>query len=241
MIQHKINANKANAFDVYAGCSGFIYALFIAEKAIATDSCRTALVIGAERLSSITNWQDRTTCVLLGDGAGAVILAKGDGDDGILSSHLGSDGSYWELLYSENGSPSPAFPKILGDFEGKPYYLTMDGNKLFKKAVTYLSDIAFEALKHNGLTSSDVKMVVPHQANIRIIEALSEKISVPMEKVYTNIHKYGNTSSASIPIALDEANRDGLLNPGDIVLLVTFGAGLTWGASVVRWSMGVKP
>lgn len=237
LVQNKINADNANAFDVSAGCSGFLYALSIAENAIATGSCKKALVIGAERLSSVANWQDRSTCVLLGDGAGVVVLTAANGDDGVLSSHLGSDGRCWELLYSEDGTPDP--PKILEAFEGKPYYLTMEGNKLFKKAVKYLSDIAMEALGHNNLSGSDVKLVVPHQANIRIIQALAEKISIPMEKVYTNIHKYGNTSSASIPIALDEANREGLLRPGDIVLLVTFGAGLTWGASVVRWSLDV--
>ena len=237
LVQNKIGADNANAFDISAGCSGFLYALWIAESAIATGSCKKALVIGAERLSSITNWQDRSTCVLLGDGAGAVVLSHTDGDDGVLSCHLGSDGRCWELLYSEDGTPDP--PKILEAFEGKPYYLTMDGNKLFKKAVKHLADVAMEALGHNNLSGSDVKLVVPHQANIRILQALAEKISIPMEKVYTNLHKYGNTSSASIPIALDEANREGLLKPSDTVLLVTFGAGLTWGASVVRWSLDI--
>ncbi|MFH1673566.1 MAG: beta-ketoacyl-ACP synthase III [Pseudomonadota bacterium] len=237
LVQNKINADNANAFDVSAGCSGFLYALSIAENAIAVGSCKKALVIGAERLSSIANWQDRSTCVLLGDGAGVAVLSRADGDDGILSTHLGSDGKCWELLYSKEGNPDP--PKILDAFEGKPYYLTMEGNKLFKQAVKHLSDVATEALEHNNLSSSDIKLLVPHQANIRIIQALAEKISIPMEKVYTNIHKYGNTSSASIPIALDEANREGLLKRGDIVLLVTFGAGLTWGASVVRWSLDI--
>jgi 3-oxoacyl-[acyl-carrier-protein] synthase-3 len=237
LAQNKLGADNANAFDISAGCSGFLYALWIAENAIATGSCKTALVIGTERLSSIANWQDRSTCVLLGDGAGAVVLTQADGDDGILSCHLGSDGRCWELLYSEDGTPDP--PKVLEAFEGKPYYLTMNGNKLFKKAVKHLADVAMEALGHNNLSGSDVKLVVPHQANIRILQALAEKISIPMEKVYTNLHKYGNTSSASIPIALDEANREGLLKPSDTVLLVTFGAGLTWGASVVRWSLDI--
>ncbi|MDL1974276.1 MAG: beta-ketoacyl-ACP synthase III [Desulfobacteria bacterium] len=238
MVQDKINAVNANAFDVSAGCSGFLYALSIAENAIATGGSEKALVIGAELLSSVANWEDRSTCVLLGDGAGAVVLGRSDKDEGILSSHLGSDGRYWKLLYSEEGTPDP--PKILEAFEGKPYYLAMEGNKLFKKAVKHLADVAMEALRHNNLSGSDVRLVVPHQANIRIIEALADRISLPMEKVYTNIHKYGNTSSASIPIALDEANREGMLRPGDIVLLVTFGAGLTWGASVVRWSLDIR-
>ena len=233
-VQKALNASKAVAFDVSAGCSGFLYSLSVADNAIATGTCKNALVIGAERLSSITNWEDRSTCVLLGDGAGAVVLTPSTNDDGILSTHLQSDGNFWNLLYSYDERSK--IPEILDTIEGKPFSLRMEGNRLFKKAVTCLADIAAAALEHNGLSCDDVKLLVPHQANLRIIRAMAERLSIPMESVYTNIEKYGNTSSATIPIALDEANREGLLKQGDYVLLVTFGAGLTWGASIVKWS-----
>jgi 3-oxoacyl-[acyl-carrier-protein] synthase-3 len=226
MVQKALNASKAVAFDISAGCSGFLYALSVANNAIATGNCQNALVVGAEVLSPVTNWEDRTTCVLLGDGAGAVVLTPTTGDDGILSTHLESDGSFWDLLYSTEGVSK--VPEILDTVLPKPYYLKM--------AVSCLCDIAISALAHNGLSGEDITLMVPHQANLRIIRAAAEKLSIPMEKVYTNIEKYGNTSSASIPIALDEANREGLLKAGDFLLMVTFGAGLTWGASVVNWS-----
>ncbi|NVM20449.1 MAG: ketoacyl-ACP synthase III [Desulfobacterales bacterium] len=235
LVQKDLGAGKAVAFDVSAGCSGFLYALSVADNAIVTGSCRNALVVGAERLSAITNWDDRTTCVLLGDGSGAVVLTAGTEDDGILSTHLQSDGNFWNLLYTADATCK--IPEILDTVEGKPFYLKMDGNRLFKKAVPCLANIAVSALEHHGLSRDDVKLMIPHQANIRIIQAVAERMLIPMDKVYTNLHKYGNTSSASIPIALDEAYREGLLEPGDYVLLVTFGAGLTWGASVVKWSI----
>jgi len=233
-VQKTLGASKAVALDVSAGCSGFLYALSIADNAIATGTCQNALVIGAERLSAITNWEDRSTCVLIGDGAGAVVLTPSTAHDGILSTHLQSDGSFWELLYSSDGISK--IPEILNTIEGKPFYMIMDGNRLFKKAVSCLVGIALAALEHHNLSSADVTLMVPHQANLRIIKAVAEKLSIPMDKVYTNIQKYGNTSSATIPIALDEANREGLLKAGDYVLLVTFGAGLTWGASIIKWS-----
>jgi 3-oxoacyl-[acyl-carrier-protein] synthase-3 len=235
LVQEALKASKAVAFDISAGCSGFLYALSVANNAISTGSCKNALVIGAEQLSVITNWEDRSTCVLLGDGAGAVVLTPTTNDDGILSTHLESDGSFWDLLYSSQGFSK--VPDVLETVEPKPFYIKMEGNRLFKKAVSCLAAIAESALDHHGLTSADIKLMVPHQANLRIIRATAEKLSIPMERVYTNLEKYGNTSSASIPIALDEANREGLLEAGDRVLLVTFGAGLTWGASVVNWSM----
>ncbi len=233
LVQDALNASKAVAFDVSAGCSGFLYALSVAENAIAAGTSRCALVVGAERLSAITNWEDRSTCVLLGDGAGSVVLTPGTHGDGILSTHLGADGKFWNLLYSSEGSAK--IPEVLDTIYGKPFHLKMDGNRLFKKAVGRLADISSAALKHNGLAHDDIKLMVPHQANMRIIRAVAEKLSISMDRVYTNISRYGNTSSASIPIALDEANREGLLKPGDHLLMVTFGAGLTWGASVVRW------
>jgi 3-oxoacyl-[acyl-carrier-protein] synthase-3 len=239
MVQKSLQAKNAVAFDVSAGCSGFLYSLSIAGNAIATGQSKTAVVIGAERLSAISDWTDRATCVLLGDGAGAVVLAPSTQDDGILSTHLGSDGNYWELLYSSDrtGEMPAKMPEILDAVECKPFYLKMEGNKLFKKAISCLADVATAAIQHDGLTCNDIKLMVPHQANLRIIRAAAEKLSIPMEKVYTNVERYGNTSSASIPIALDEANREGRIGKGDHVLMVTFGAGLTWGASVVRWSI----
>jgi len=235
MVQKALNADNAAAFDLSAGCTGFLYALSVAENAIRSGTCGTALVAGVDRLSTILNWRDRATCVLLGDGAGAVVVASTTEKDGILSTHLKSDGTLWELLYSSYGNSY--IPEIVQSIDIKPFQLQMDGNRLFKRAVGCLSTIAKEALQHNSLSSEDIELLVPHQANMRIIQAMAKNLRVPMEKVYTNIHRYGNTSSASIPIALDEANREGLLRKGDNVLLVGFGAGLTWGASVVRWSI----
>jgi 3-oxoacyl-[acyl-carrier-protein] synthase-3 len=235
MIQEAIKAKNATAFDVSAGCSGFLYALEIANNAIRTGTCNTALVVGVERLSAILNWKDRSTCVLLGDGAGAVVVTSTKEQDGILSTHLKSDGSFWELLYSEDGNNY--LPEMLHYIAQKPFRLIMDGHRLFKKAVDCLTSIARKALQHNSLSIEKIKLLVPHQANLRIIQAMANNLKIPIEKVYTNIQKYGNTSSASIPIALDEANRNSLLKKGDHVLLVSFGAGLTWGSSIVRWSI----
>jgi len=235
MVQEALNAENAMAFDVSAGCTGFLYALSMADNAIQCGTCKTALVVGVDRLSSVINWQDRGTCVLLADGAGAVVVTSATEQGGILSTHLKSDGKLWELLYSSDGNNH--IPNILQGIDIKPFQLRMDGNRLFKRAVGYLSSIANEALEHNSLTIKDIGLLVPHQANIRIIKAVSKNLYIPMERVYTNIHRYGNTSSASIPIALDEANRENLLSKGDHVLFVSFGAGLTWGASIVRWSI----
>lgn len=235
MVQEALNAENAMAFDVSAGCTGFLYALSMADNAIQCGTCKTALVVGVDRLSSVINWQDRGTCVLLADGAGAVVVTSATEQGGILSTHLKSDGKLWELLYSSDGNNH--IPKILQGIDIKPFQLSMDGNRLFKRAVGYLTSIANEALEYNRLTIKDIRLLVPHQANIRIIKAIAKNLCIPMESVYTNIDLYGNTSSASIPIALDEANRENLLSKGDHVLFVSFGAGLTWGASIVRWSI----
>jgi 3-oxoacyl-[acyl-carrier-protein] synthase-3 len=235
MIQKALHADNAAAFDVSAGCSGFLYALTMVDNAIQCGTCRTALVVGVERLSGVTNWRDRGTCVLLADGAGAAVVTSSKDPGGILSNHLRSNGKFWELLYSSDGNSYT--PDILQDLDKRPFHLKMDGNRLFKRAIGCMSEIAREALKQNGLTVKDLALVVPHQANIRIIQALATNLHIPMEKVYTNIHRYGNTSSATIPIALDEANREGRLIKDTHVLLVTFGAGLTWGASILRWSI----
>jgi len=235
MVQEALNAKNAVAFDVSAGCSGFLYSLNVVNNAIQCRTSRTALVVGVDRLSSVINWQDRGTCVLLADGAGAVVISSDPNEGGILSSHLKSDGKLWELLYSSDGNAHT--PGILKGLAKVPFHLKMNGSRLFKKAIECLSSISRDALKHNSLSSDEIELVVPHQANIRIIQALANNLHIPMEKVYTNIHKYGNTSSATIPIALDEANREGRLHRGDHVLLVTFGAGLTWGASILKWSI----
>ncbi|SPD73112.1 3-oxoacyl-(acyl-carrier-protein) synthase 3 [uncultured Desulfobacterium sp.] len=235
MIQNQLKAENAFAFDISAGCSGFLYGLSLVNDTIRVGSCKNALVIGAERLSSITNWTDRGTCVLLADGAGAVVVSADTKKGGILSSHIQSDGSLWELLYSSYGNSF--VPEILSGLDTKPFYLKMEGNRLFKRAVEYLTAIAEKALKENSLSCEDVALLVPHQANIRIIQAVAKNLNISMEKVFTNVEKYGNTSSASIPIALDEANRQGLLKKDDYLLLIAFGAGLTWASSMIRWSI----
>jgi 3-oxoacyl-[acyl-carrier-protein] synthase-3 len=234
MVQKELNALKAAAFDISAGCSGFLYALSTVDNAVKVGACKKALVIGVERLSGIVNWKDRGTCVLLADGAGAIVVEAVEGEGGILSTHIQSDGTYWDLLYSTDGNNY--LPDILNDLDLKPFHLKMEGNRLFKRAVEYMTEIAEKALHENGLSGSDIELVVPHQANIRIIQALAKNLAVPMEKVYTNIHKYGNTSSATIPLALDEANREGLLGKGKNLLFVSFGAGLTWASAIVRWT-----
>jgi 3-oxoacyl-[acyl-carrier-protein] synthase III len=233
MLQHVLGAEKAAAFDISAGCSGFLYALSVVENAIRCGTAKTALVVGVERLSTILNWTDRSTCVLLGDGAGAVVIKESSNGRGIMSTHLRSNGAFGDLLYSEDGNTVDH--ELLKDVAARPFHLCMDGNKLFKRAVECLSTIATEALVYNGLTHEDLDLVIPHQANIRIIQAAAKSLGISMEKVYVNVDRYGNTSSASIPIALDEANRAGLLRKDARILLISFGAGLTWGASILKW------
>lgn len=235
MVQAALNADKAAAFDVSAGCAGFLYALATVNNAVQSGMCRNALVIGAERLSTIVNWRDRSTAVLLADGAGAVVVSANGNGRGILSTHLKSDGKFWDLLYSSYGNSY--LPEILDGVDLKPFHLKMEGNRLFRQAVECMSEIAKEALEQNSLSKDDIALVVPHQANIRIIHAVGDNLGIPMERIYTNIHRYGNTSSASIPIALDEAHREARLEEGDHVLLMSFGAGLTWASSVLTWSI----
>ena len=235
MVQTALGAGRAAAFDISAGCSGFLYALSTAHNAIRCGAARKALVIGAERLSSVLNWEDRGTCVLLGDGAGAVVVSAGSDEGGVLSTHIRSDGQFWDLLYSYYGENH--IPDSLDHLDAKPFKLRMEGNRLFKRAIGCLTDIAVEALEHNGMTAGDIRLVVPHQANIRIIQGMVRNLGIPTEQVYTNVDRFGNTSSASIPLALNEARREGLLEPGDRVLLVSFGAGLTWASALIEWSM----
>lgn len=235
MIQKELEANDAAAYDISAGCSGFIYGLELANNSIRTGMSETVLVIGVERLSSLTNWKDRATCVLLGDGGGAVLLHGKGNPGGILSTHIKSDGRFWDLLYSDRGNDF--LPDSLKDTDTIPFHLKMEGNRLFKQAVGCMANFAELALMQNDLKREDIRLVIPHQANFRIIQAVAEKLQIPMDNVFTNLEKYGNTSSASIPIAMDEAFRTGRISPRDHILLISFGAGLTWGASILRWSI----
>ncbi|ANA40407.1 MULTISPECIES: beta-ketoacyl-ACP synthase III [Geobacter] len=233
VVQSNLKAAKAAAFDLSAACSGFIYALAQASNAIRAGSVRKALVIGAEALSRIIDWTDRNTCLLFGDGAGAVVLEACDDGRGVLSTHLHSDGSYWELLYQPGcGNRNPAVQKTLDD---RRIYLMMQGNEVFKLAVRAMEDAALEALDANGLTPADISLFIPHQANRRIIDAIGKRLGLPGEKVYVNLDRFGNTSAASIPLALDEANRSGRIKPNDVVVFDAFGGGLTWGSALVRW------
>ena len=232
-IQKNLGLKNIAAFDINAACSGFIYALTIAEQFLKNDAFKTALVIGTEALSKIINWKDRATCVLLGDGAGAVVLRKEKGESGILGSFLSADGNYSHLLFMPGGGTRN--PATMDTINRNLHYFTMSGNETFKVAVPKLYESAVEGLKRCGLTSDDITYFVPHQANIRIIQAVAKKLHVPMEKMFVNIGKYGNTSAATIPIALDEMNQAGMLKTGGIIELRGFGAGFTWGSCVIRW------
>lgn len=220
----------APAFDVSAACSGFLYALDIADKYIRTGGASKALVVGVDRFSKIIDWKDRSTCVLFGDGAGAAVLSAERGSKGVLSCHIHSDGRHWEMLYAESQCP----PSPFDEKEHSTRYLKMNGNETFKIAVRTMGQAIAEALETNGLSPEDIGLLVPHQANRRIINAISERLKLPEEKVYTNLERYGNTSAGSIPIALDEAVREGKVKGGDIILFVSFGGGLTWASSAVR-------
>ena len=233
IVQANLGACNATAFDLSAACSGFIYGLSIVDKFIRTGTVKRALVIGAEVLSRVVDWTDRNTCLLFGDGSGAVVVEAVEGTSGILDSIIRSDGSYWELLYQPGiGSRNPASMQAVQD---RKMYLQMQGNEVFKLAVRAMEDVALKVLSDNGLTPSDVGLLIPHQANRRIVDAIVKRLNLPDEKVFINLDRYGNTSAASIPIALDEANRQGRIKTGDLVLLDAFGGGLTWGAMAVRW------
>jgi 3-oxoacyl-[acyl-carrier-protein] synthase-3 len=231
-IQHRLGASRAAACDLSAACCGFIYALAVGDAYVKTGA-RHVLVVGAEVMSAIMDWNDRTTCVLFGDGAGAVVLSPAEGDAGILSSHLHSDGNLWDLIcVPGGGSRMPPSEKMVA--EGL-HYLKMRGSETFKVAVKTLEDAAREALAANHLTVADIDVFVPHQANMRIIKAVAQRLGLPMEKVVVNLDRYGNTSAASIPLALDEAVKAGRIRRGSLVLMEAFGGGLTWASSVVRW------
>lgn len=233
LVQDKLGAKKAFAYDVSAACSGFVFALDAAVRQIESGAVKKALVIGAEILTRVVDWEDRNTCVLFGDGAGAVVVEASTGDAGVLSSHLHSDGSYWELLYQPGfGARFPASEQGIKD---KLPFLRMQGNEVFKVAVRSLSDVAIEALEANNLKPEDLSLFIPHQANMRILDATAKRIGLRDDQVYINVDRFANTSGATIPIALDEANRAGRIKPGDLLLFDAFGGGFTWGAILLRW------
>ncbi|MFH1783912.1 MAG: beta-ketoacyl-ACP synthase III [bacterium] len=233
LIQAKLGIKDVIAFDISAACSGFIYALSIAHQYLSTSSGKTALVVATEALSKITDWQDRNTCVLFGDGAGAAVLKEVPGDSGFISFYLGADGRYGDLLkVPAGGSRMPATSDTV---KKRMHFLKMSGNEVFKIAVQSMIKSAQEALKKAGLKCEDVNLVIPHQANIRIIEAMSKRLKIPMERVFLNIDRCGNMSAATTAVGLDEACRQGRIKKGDIVELVTFGGGFTWGGCVLKW------
>ena len=242
LVQEELGAKDATAFDLNAGCTGFVYGLSVAHQYVSSGAASTALVIGAESLTKYTDYEDRSTCVLFGDGAGAVVLrgedppgpSSANGLPGILSVAIHSDGSLAHLLEMPGGGSRnpPNRPETL---EARLPFIRMLGNETFKVAVRTLAEVSGEVLEGAGQRPEDVRWLIPHQANRRIIDAVGRRIDVPADRVYVNVERYGNTSAASIPIALDELNRDGRIEPGDLVLMAAFGAGLTWGAAAVRF------
>ena len=232
LIQHQLGATKAAACDLAAACCGFVYALSMADAYVRTGM-HHVLVVGSEVMSAITDWTDRNTCVLFGDGAGAAVVSASEGTNGILSTHLRSDGTLWELIaVPGGGSRLPHSEKVLAE---KLNCIKMKGNETFKVAVRTLEEIARETLAANHVSIDDLDLYVPHQANVRILNAVADRLGLPPEKVMLNLDRYGNTSAASIPIALDEAVRQGRIQQGSLVMLGAFGAGLTWASALIRW------
>ena len=229
LLQRRLGIEGPMAFSLEAACTGFIYALSIADKFVKTGASRCALVVGAETLSRMVDWKDRNTCVLFGDGAGAVVL-KASEEPGILSTHVHADGRYADLLYFPSGvSKKPE------DFHARRDYIQMKGNEVFKVAVTKLGEVAQEALQANGIKGEELDWLIPHQANLRIIEGTARKLKLPMERVVLTVQDHGNTSTASVPMALDVAVRDGRVKPGHLLLLEAFGGGFTWGSALLRY------
>jgi 3-oxoacyl-[acyl-carrier-protein] synthase-3 len=232
-VQKKIGAIHAACFDVSAACSGFLYAMEIAQQFISTHVYNTVLIIGADKLSSIVNWSDRNTCVLFGDGAGAAILRNRADSHGVIATHMGSDGEFTDILFMPGGGSR--FPTTPENIHQNLNTIKMLGKETYKQAVTAMSNAADRALEAAGLKYDDIACVIPHQANMRIIEAIAHRMNLPIEKFYVNLEKYGNTSAAAVAIALDEAHRAGRFRIGDYILLVVFGGGLTWASSVIQW------
>lgn len=232
-LQRILGAKKAACFDVSAACSGFLYALEIAQQFISNHTFNTILVVGVDKLSSIIDWEDRNTCVLFGDGAGAAILRYRAGCHGVITTHMGSDGNYADILNMPGGGC--AVPITRENIDERPNTLRMNGRETFKQAVTSMLHAANKALEQSGLQVDDLTCIIPHQANMRIIEALASRMKIGIEKFHVNLDRYGNTSAAAVAIALDEANRMGRFKQGDYILLVVFGGGLTWASSVIQW------
>jgi 3-oxoacyl-[acyl-carrier-protein] synthase-3 len=232
-VQKKIGGSRAACFDVSAACSGFLYALEIAQQFISTHVYNTVLIIGADKLSSIVDWSDRNTCVLFGDGAGAAILRNRGASHGVIATHMGSDGEFANILLMPGGGSR--YPITRENIDQRLNTIKMQGKETYKQAVTAMTEAADRALEAAGLQYDDIACVIPHQANMRIIEAIANRMNLPMEKFYVNLEKYGNTSAAAVAIALDEAHRTGRFKIGDYILLVVFGGGLTWASSVIQW------
>lgn len=232
-VQHKLGAKKAAAFDVEAACSGFLYAMEIGQQFITSGTYNTVLIIGAEKLSTIIDWEDRSTCVLFGDGAGAAILRSRGEEHGILTTCMGADGSQADILLMPGGGAK--YPASKESVSGRMHHLKMSGKEVFKYAVTAMQTAAEDALTKCNLTIGDIKCIIPHQANRRILESLADRLGVPIDTFYINLHRYGNISAASVAIALDEAAREGRFKQGDLILLVVFGSGLTWASCVIQW------
>lgn len=232
LVQHQIGATQAISFDLEAACSGFLYALEVARRFIQAGSLDMALVIGAEKMTSVVDWKDRTTCALFGDGAGAAVLRRGS-RHGIIHTRLGSDGALADLLeIPAGGSRIPASHETV---DQRLHFIKMSGKEVFRNAVSHMSQTAKQVLEESGLSIGDIKLVVPHQANARIIKAVGQRLGAEEEQLYMNVDKYGNTSAASVILALHEACKEGKLEAGDRIMIVVFGAGFTWGASIVEW------
>jgi len=232
-VQAKLGAKNAVAFDLSAACAGFLYGLQVAEGLMATSGYKHALVIGGEILTSMVNWQDRDTCVLFGDGVGAVVLGPSDGEHGLLHSCLKSDGTFAKLLYNPGGGS--LLPPATPGADPAEFSIHMAGADVFRHAVTAMTSVLQQLLDEAGVQTSDLNLLIPHQANLRIIEAVAKRFHLPKSKVFVNVDRYGNTSAASIPIALDELRRSGELKEGALVGMVTFGAGFTWAAALMRF------
>ena len=233
VLQHVLGCTRAAAFDMSAGCSGFIYAQSVAKQFLLSGRCRHVLVIGAELLSKYLDWTDRTTCVIFADGAGAVVMSEGEPPRGVLATAIHTDGSSASYIHMPGGGT--LHPPTAETVKDRLHYIKMRGNETFKIAVRSLEEVSLEVLGQVGLTPADVDWFIPHQANQRIIDAVGVRLGIDAARCHVNIDRFGNTSAASIPIALDEAVRAGKVKPGDLVLMAAFGAGLTWAASVVRW------
>lgn len=233
LVQTKIGAPKAACLDVSAACAGFLFAIEIAQQFITSHTYDTVLVIGAEKLTSITNWTDRNTCVLFGDGAGAAVLRHRGDAHGVISTHMGSDGQFADILFMPGGGCRTPITRDNADMNLQTIH--MSGKDVYKQAITAMMAASQNVLTQAGLTIDDVACVIPHQANIRIIEAIADRLKIPLDRFFVNLDRYGNTSAAAVAIALDEANRTGRIKTGDYVLMVVFGGGLTWASTIVEW------